>query len=299
MTAVPNRLKLEPGWFRHSAEVRRHLDPMPDVGRGAGGVWAVGMVRDEADIIGTVVRHLLGQGVERVVIADNLSTDGTHEILEDLARDHPVTVLMDRLPAYYQAEKMTILARGAARAGAEWVIPFDADEIWMSPRGTLADLLGAADAAVVQVPMFNHVPTTGDDPAEPNPVRRLRWRKTQPNRLHKVAFRAHRRARLAYGNHGVSRRGKRIVDLEIRHFPHRSEEQFLRKLRQGSAALEATDLTDKLGVAWRGLGARDDDKLRAAWHTLVETQKLPIEWWVPDCDLVEDPVPLGDLTLEQ
>jgi hypothetical protein len=32
---------------------------------------------------------------------------------------------------------------------------------------------------------------------------------------------------------------------------------------------------------------------------LVETQKLPIEWWVPDCDLVEDPVPLGDLTLEQ
>ncbi len=257
----------------------------------------MGMVRDEADIIGTVVRHLLTQGVDRVLVADNLSTDGTHEILAELAETQPVTVLMDRLPAYYQAEKMTLLARAAARAGAGWVIPFDADEVWLAPSGTLAQWLGTCDAAVVQVPMFNHVPTPTDDTTEPDPVRRLRWRKTQPNALHKVAFRAHRRARLAYGNHGVTRRGRRTGGLEIRHFPYRSEEQFVRKLRQGSDALNATDLTEKMGVAWRGLGARDDERLRATWHTLVQTQKLPIEWWVPDCDVVEDPAPLGDLSL--
>jgi hypothetical protein len=29
---------------------------------------------------------------------------------------------------------------------------------------------------------------------------------------------------------------------------------------------------------------------------LVETQNLPFEWWVPSKGLVEDPVPIGDLT---
>lgn len=297
MTAVPKRLKREPGWFRHSAAARRHLDPIPDVGGGPGGVWAVGMVRDEADIIGTVVRHLVGQGVQRVLIADNLSTDGTHEILEDLAKTHPVTVLMDRLPDYYQGEKTTLLARAAARAGASWVVPFDADEIWLAPSGSVVEWLAACDAAVVQAPMFNHVPTTTDDLSEPDPVRRLRWRKTQPNRLHKVAFRAQRRVRVAYGNHGVSRSGTRAAGLQIRHFPYRSEEQFVRKLRQGAAALNATDLTDQIGKVWRGLGARDDDGLRDAWRELVETQNLPFEWWVPSKGLVEDPVSPGDLTL--
>lgn len=299
VTGVPKRLRREPGWFRHSAAARRHLDPVPPLDTAPGGLWAVGMVRDEADIIATVVRHLLAQGVDRVLIADNLSTDGTHEILEELAQSHPVTVLMDRLPEYYQGEKTTLLARAAARSGAGWVIPFDADEIWQAPAASLKDWLAACDADVVQAPMFNHVPTAGDDLAEPDPVRRLRWRKTQPNRLHKVAFRAQRRARLAYGNHGVSRRGRRTSGLEIRHFPYRSEEQFVRKLRQGAAALNATDLTDQIGKAWRGLGARDDDGLRAAWRTLVETQNLPFEWWVPSKGLVEDPVSLGDLTLGQ
>lgn len=298
MPGVPKRVKREPGWFRHSAAVRRNLDPFPEGDR-AGGVWAVAMVRDEADMIETVVRHLLAQGVARVVVADNLSTDGTHEILQRLALTHPVTVLVDRVVEYYQAEKMTILARGAARAGAEWVIPFDADEIWLSPTGTLADWLAQCDAAVVQAPMFNHVPTPGDDADEPDPARRLRWRKTEANRLHKVAFRAHRRARLAYGNHGVARAGRRTSGLEVRHFPYRSEEQFVRKLRQGSDALFASDLSDQVGKHWRGLGSRDDDALRQAWRTLVETQNLPFEWWVPSEGLVEDPVPLGDLTAEQ
>ena len=48
---------------------------MPDGVQGAGGVWAVRTVRDEADVIETVMGNLLAQGVERVLIADNFSTD--------------------------------------------------------------------------------------------------------------------------------------------------------------------------------------------------------------------------------
>ncbi len=275
---------------------RRNLDPVPDDVRGAGGVWAVGLVRDEGDIVETVVRNLVAQGVERVVIADNLSTDATASVLERLAGSLPVTVLADRLAAHYQAEKTTLLARAAARAGAGWVLPFDADEIWTAPVGTVAGWLEECDADVVQVPVFNHVPTEGDDPGEPDPVRRLRWRKAEPNRLHKVVFRADGRVRLHHGNHGVDRRGRRRRGLEIRHFPYRSEEQFVRKVRQGSAALAATDLTDEVGKHWRGLGAGDDPALHAAWQSLVATHNLPSEWWVPRHGLVEDPVGLQGFT---
>ncbi len=289
----------EPGWTRHSADARRHLDPLPDGLRGAGGVWAIAVVRDEADIVGTVVTNLLDQGVERVVIADNLSVDGTTEILMSLARSAPVTVLSDRLDAHYQAEKTTLLARAATAAGAGWVLPFDADEVWTVPgdtRGeasTVAQWLAASDADVVQVPVFNHVPTERDDVDEPDPVRRLRWRKAEPNRLHKVAFRSSPRARLHQGNHGVDRRGTRRRGLEIRHFPYRSEDQFVRKIRQGSAALAATNLTDEVGKHWRGLGAGDDEELHAAWRSLLDSHNLPAEWWVPRHGLVDDPVNLG------
>lgn len=277
---------------------RSHLEPLPDDVTSAGGVWAVGMVRDEADIISTTVTNLLAQGVERVVIADNLSTDGTKSMLEALAQTLPVTVLVDSLEAYYQSQKMTLLARAAAGAGASWVIPFDADEIWLGPGNvTVAQWLAQCDADVVQVPTFNHVPTDHDDATEPDPVRRLRWRKTKPNRLHKVAFRSHPRARLAMGNHGVSRAGRRMEGLQIRHFPYRSEDQFVRKLLQGGAALAATDLDANVGKVWRGLGATNEEQLKVTWRSLIETENLPYEWWVPRHGLVEDPVDVTNFTL--
>jgi len=275
---------------------RAHMDPLPEGLAGAGGVWAVGIVRDEADIVGTVVTNLLAQGVERVVVADNGSTDGTRAVLDDLARSWPVTVLGDHLEGYYQAEKTTILARAAARAGAGWVLPFDADEVWLCPDGTVARWLEGTDAAVVQAPVYNHVPTATDDPAEPDPVRRLRWRKEQPNRLHKVVFRAQRSARLDQGNHGVARPGRRRPGLEVRHFPYRSQAQFVRKLRQGSAAYAATDLSGEMGKHWRALGGSDDAAIGQAWKALLDTHNVAGEWWVPRRAIVEDPVVLPPLT---
>lgn len=272
------------------------MEPLPAELRGAGGIWAVGIVRDEADIVGTVVANLIAQGVERVVVADNGSTDGTGAVLARCARDMPVTVLADRLVGYYQAEKTTLLARAAARAGAGWVLPFDADEVWRAPGSTLADWLTACDAAVVQAPVYNHLPTEDDAVAVVDPVARLRWRKEAPNRLHKVVFRAHPRARLEQGNHGVARRGRRVPGLEVRHYPYRSFEQFVRKVRQGSAAYAATDLPAEMGKHWRGLGGGDDEELAGAWRSLLETHNVDGEWWVPRRGLVEDPVALPPLS---
>ena len=170
---------------------------------------------------------------------------------------------------------MTVLARPADRllpggeddrpgtgrgpAGAGWVIPFDADEVWLADGHHAGAVAGRLRRRRGAGPRFNHVPTADDDPAEPDPVRRLRWRKTEPNRLHKVAFRAHRRARLHYGNHGVHRRGRRTGGLEIRHFPYRSEEQFVRKLRQGSATPWLTPTSPTRSASTGAAWARADD----------------------------------------
>src|SRR5690242_16616279 len=96
--------------------------------------FAVAMVKDEADIVADTVEATLRE-VDAMIVADNGSTDGTREILADL----PVTVIDDPDPAYYQSVKMTELAAQAADAGADWVLPIDADERWYSPHGRIAD----------------------------------------------------------------------------------------------------------------------------------------------------------------
>ena len=88
------------------------------------------MVRDEVDIIGPVVAHMLGQ-VDHVIVADNLSVDGTFDVLESFGSQ--ITLVADTDPAYRQSEKMTHLAGVAKSMGADWVVPFDADE-WIYSR---------------------------------------------------------------------------------------------------------------------------------------------------------------------
>lgn len=50
---------------------------VPDFPVTPGAVMAVTMVKDEADIIDRVITHLLEQEVDRVIVADNMSSDDT------------------------------------------------------------------------------------------------------------------------------------------------------------------------------------------------------------------------------
>jgi len=106
-----------------------------------GQVWAVTMVRNELDVLPLVLDHLEAQGVDQVLVADNGSTDGTLEMLQARASQGRLLLARDSEAAYYQAAKMTLLARAAWRAGADWVVPFDADELWFAAHGLLADHL--------------------------------------------------------------------------------------------------------------------------------------------------------------
>jgi glycosyltransferase involved in cell wall biosynthesis len=233
----------------------------------------VTLVRDEVDIIAFTIAHLISQGVDRVVVADNDSSDGTTDLLQSLSISLPITLVVDREFGYYQSWKITRLARYAPCSGAQWVIPFDADELWVAPGTRLRDFLLNTDLDVVKASMMDYVPQVSDDNNEPNPYLRIRHHVADVTKIKKVAFRAHPLARVAVGNHAVRHPGRAGDGLEIRHFPSRSREQLRRKVDQGANALAATDHPQEIGAHWR-LGAQMTDDQLASMYGSEQTVVL-------------------------
>lgn len=216
-------------------------------------VAAVCMCKDEADIVAVTVGHMARQ-VDHVLVADNGSTDGTREILEGLG----VEVIDDPEPGYFQSRKMTALAQ---RVDADWVVPFDADEVWGAGDGRIADVLDElpVEAMIAEATVLDHVAT--DEPGL-SP-----WRRSEILPLRKAAVRRHPDLTIAQGNHGATfgEMAHPLVAtgaLSVHHFPHRSPEQMIRKARNGAAAYAATDLPEDLGAHWRQWGRLTDAQIR-------------------------------------
>lgn len=252
-------------------------------------IVAVSMMKNEADVAVGVVERLLAQGVDRVLVADNASTDGTRDLLADLARRAPVDVVDDPDPRFLQAEKMTALAeRAFAAHRPRWILPFDADEWWTLPRRL--PLLGA-DAR--STPILNYVCTGLDDPLEPDPLRRIRWRHAR-GLYHKVVVRWRPGYALEIGNHHVLRKGRRVETdplpgLELRHFAVRSLDHMVRKFATGKRALDAAGdaIHGSSAFHWRDLGGLVESGDAAAIRTRFEREFFVAD---PRGVLVLDPV---------
>lgn len=260
----------------------------------SGGVCAVMLVKDEQDIIETTIRHLLWH-VDEVIVADNMSSDGTRDILIRLQVESGGRVTWQNDPeiGYYQDRKTTGLAMEALRLGHRWVLPCDADEIWQhnDSNTRIKDHLGGVgpDVGIFRVPVFNHLCTTSDDTYQPNPVKRIRWRQRKPG-MFKVICRLRPDLFIEMGNHGAQVNGRTLtVDgpFNVRHFSWRSPEQFLRKIQNGRAAYAATSLPPTYGVGWRAYDDSTDEQIVASFHNAFEIHQ-PHD----DITLIEDPAPL-------
>lgn len=233
-------------------------------------IYGVTMVRDEADVIETTLRHMATQ-VDHIIVADNLSTDGTAEIVHRLAKTLPITVVADTDPGYWQADKMTRLSLDAMNAGADWVLPFDADELFCGRNGlTVKAELEALPAHIdtVYAAGWDHI--ARDDSGALSP-----WRRSHTQPLPKVAFRPGPDRRLAMGNHDVTGGNGRAAEaLTFRHFQYRTLEQMARKVRQGAAAYAATDLAETFGSHWRQAATLSDEDLAERWAALNDEPGL-------------------------
>lgn len=233
----------------------------------------VALAKDEADVVEGWVRHHADE-VDHVIVADNLSTDGTREILDGLvAEGLPLTVVDDPDPAYHQSRKMSALAeRAAEMCGGDdlIIVPADMDELWVQPRDRIRTVLPVLGYPIFLGSLYNHV-RTGDDVRDDDPFRSMVWRIEAPSKLGKVAFRWAPGTVIHQGNHGVTlptgETGGLPV-LEIRHFPVRSPEQYIRKARNGAAAYAAApDLDESMGAHWRSWGRMTDGQLREAFYS--------------------------------
>ena len=115
------------------------------------------MIRNEADVIRLNVLYHLAWGIDRMLLVDNGSTDGTDEILQQLSLQYAgVRWSMDDGP-FLPSKVMTTLAREAFAEGADWVVPVDADEFWHAPGGVLRGVLENAVAGVLKAQAVNFI----------------------------------------------------------------------------------------------------------------------------------------------
>ena len=116
------------------------------------------LVRNEVDIIETNLRHHLTTVLDEAIVVDNGSTDGTFELLVELAGELPL-LLASETGHVYQSGRVTRMARFAAQQGADWVLPIDADEFWVALDSPFRSVLEEApvDARALFVDVINFV----------------------------------------------------------------------------------------------------------------------------------------------
>ena len=217
-------------------------------------IVSISMVKNEADVIESFVRHNL-QHLSEMRLIDHGSTDRTPEILRALQQEGlPLRVERSELFQQLQDVESNRLAQQAFADGADWVIPLDADEfIELLPAVSLADTLAnQGDHACLSWPWVSMVPTEADDASEADPVRRIRHRLAKESvptvkLLLGRAVLAHRDWSLITGNHQVAvSDGSKSVQLlprhpcpssALRHYPVRSTGQFIGKVIIGWLAI--------------------------------------------------------------
>lgn len=242
---------------------------LPRAPRVPGSVWALMLVRDEEDIVGSTIAHLIEQGVSGVLVADHGSTDGTWRVLEDAAAGSgKVHVLRDSEPGFYQGAKTSFLARQAWRAGADWIIPVDADEHWYAPSSDLATFFSQENGDVVWAEMHEVFPSNADRVLDPSGTVQV---ERDPGGMSKVAFRARPWVWVGEGNHTIRGwRGDRTAGLKILHYQYRSLTQFRAKNRRGVEGLSrTTGLSSDVGSHWMEQAAMDEAQQRQRWGELV------------------------------
>lgn len=232
-------------------------------------VAAVATVKNEADIVGATLAHLYSQGVARIYIAD-ASTDGTRDVLAE----HPVRVFNDTEDCHRQPWWIARLAGIAFEDGADWVIPFDADEFWCptSRDVHLYDVFANVDDTVgkLYARMFHHY--SWDE------------KETKPKPFPKVAFRAFPDVKVSNGNHEADVPGAAAHGLlEVRELQYRSEDHFVRKVRERNATLDPS-LPEGEGGHHNRFAGLTDTELRQWWR-----EEHP--FWGNARNPVHDPIP--------
>lgn len=231
------------------------------------------LCRNESDIISSTIDFHLARGVDFIIVTDNSSVDSTPLILERYKSDQRVLVLHESSHTHDQGVWVTRMARlAASKFSADWLIHSDADEFWWSSDSSIKQCLSSVPPHVFafEVERFNFLPPIWSYESSATPfynAQTLRERASK-NSLGlplppKICHRAHPSITVNDGNHSVTLFDAPIISkkysygLEILHFPVRSYNQLVNKIKLGAEALMRNPtLPTHVGITWRSLYSR-------------------------------------------
>ncbi|RPG17992.1 MAG: hypothetical protein CBC84_001630 [Pelagibacteraceae bacterium TMED124] len=238
------------------------------------------LIRNEEDLIAENILFHFKQGVDQFIVMDNLSSDKTVQIINDLGHFIPIKLISQKEDNYNQSLWVTSMARTAAsKYEADWVINNDADEFWIFPGLDVKNYLKSfsKDIFVVELQRYNAALIEGNcwEGFDAHPCSSTLFEKRSLNSMgrplpKKCLHRASTKITVAQGNHTISGFEGQIVkcgNARILHFPYRSFKNYQAKIRSGGYAYANNkDLNLSIGCTWR------------EHYKIVEKKEL-LEFW--------------------
>lgn len=143
-------------------------------------IYGISMIRNEADIVRLNVSYHLAQGIDRLLIVDNASTDGTDQVLQQISEREPRLRWSSDNGPFLPSRVMTELAREAFRDGADWVVPIDADEFWYTSGRTLRRVLEESNDSVLRAQAVNFIQRREQKKSSPEGLLYMTMRAASP-----------------------------------------------------------------------------------------------------------------------
>ena len=269
-------------------------------------IAAITMVKNEADIIESFVRHTL-QIVDVLLVTDQHSTDGTVEILQNLrAEGLSIGIQNFSGEGHAQAEVMTgMLQQAIGEQQADIIVPLDADEFLLSDQGDSAAvrerLLSMDPASAAHLVWVQYRLADSEEAQTEYLLSRPCLREAEAEAMGKIVL--GRRAveqyhlRLIQGSHyaampdvkgdgGQLLAGCALTGIHLAHFRYRSQQQMMSK----SFCLWLSNLAKYSRYSFY---TRDEGNMYEAYQSgevpelpgLKNPQPALLEWYQGECTL--------------
>ena len=127
-------------------------------------IYGLMIVKNEADIVGQCLGNALGH-CEKIIVMDNMSSDGTWETVLDLAASHPGRIIahcrIDR-PFHDSLRAIGYNAFNRELSNNDWWLRLDADEFLNEPPGPVLDIAAKETADFVRANQMEFALTDRD-----------------------------------------------------------------------------------------------------------------------------------------